>query len=215
MQGNFKYIPKLSHKEVEENHQRFSERLLLYKNRGLDFLSSREFILTKAAPLEGSILEIGSGKGYTTLCLAKTGYEFIAIDKDRESLKTTALNLAYQNVLAKVKLYLMDGKSLAFRNGSFKTVVAVGLFHHLTDVDKMFAETDRVLVSNGKAVLADFNREGMSIIDSVHREEGNTHEDSGISKNYVYSYFHGLGYEIRSYQDKCHWVLIAEKRIQP
>ena len=109
----------------------------------------------------------------------------------------------------------MDGKSLAFADNSFKTVVVVGLFHHITGVDKMLSEIDRVLRPDGKALLVDFNKKGMEIIDSVHKQEGNVHEDSGVTRDYVYSYFHGLGYAFKSLEDKCHWFLIAEKKIQP
>ena len=208
------YIPELTDKEIEENCKHFSERLSLYKKRGLDLLRSREFILEKAGTLEGSILEVGSGNGYTTLVLAKAGYEFIAIDNDKESLKTTALNLAYANVLPRVKLYLMDGKSLGFTDNSFSNVVNVGLLHHINEVDEMFAEADRVLCANGKLILADFNKRGMEIVNSVHKEEGRVHIDCGVTKDYVYSYFHRLGYDIKSYEDSCHWLLIVRKRIE-
>ena len=213
------YIPKLKPHEIEENHQHFSERVSLYKKRGLDFLRSREFILEKAGSLHDSILEIGSGTGYTTLALAQAGYKFITIDPDLEALKTTALNLAYpecrnildENLLKKVKFYVMDGKSLSFADKRFRTVVAIDLFHHITDVDKMFSEIDRILCADGKIILADFNKNGMKIVSSVHKEEGRVHQDSGVSKDYVYSYFHSLGYEIKKYEDRCHWVLIGKK----
>jgi len=208
------YLPKLTDKEIKENHKHFSERVSLYKKRDLDFLRSREFILEKAEGLKGSILEIGSGTGYTTLCLAKAGYNFIAIDKDREALRTTALNLAYENLLSNVKFYEMDGKSLTFANSSFRNVVIVNLFHHINGVNKILSEADRVLCANGKLILADFDERGMEIVNSVHKEEGRIHIDCGVSKDYVYSYFHGLGYEIERCEDRCHWVLISEKKIQ-
>lgn len=212
---SMQYIPKISDREIKENHQHFSERLLLYKNKGLDFLSSREFLLEKAQGLEGNILEIGTGTGYMTLSLAKLGYKFSSIDKDKESLKIAALNLAYENLLSKVKFYVMDGKSLAFADNSFANVVAVNLFHHIKGVDKMLAEIDRVLSTNGKLILADFNKRGMAIVNVVHREEANIHEDSGVTKDYVYSYFHRLGYAIKSYEERCHWALIAKKETLP
>jgi len=208
------YIPKLTGKEIEENHKHFSEMVSLYKKRGIDFLGSREFILEKAQTLQGNILEIGSGTGYATLVLAKAGYKFVSVDKDRDALKTTALNLAYENVLSNVKFYVMDGKSLAFANSSFENVVIVNLFHHIDGVNAIFCETDRVLATGGKLILADFNERGMEIVNSVHKEEGRIHIDCDVSKDYVYSYFHGLGYEIKNYEDRCHWILIAEKKIQ-
>jgi len=218
------YIPEFDRKEIEENHKRFSQRVLLYKKRGLDFLASRESILAKVAPLENNILEIGTGSGYTTLCLAKAGYKFISVDKDKESLKIAALNLAYpvrnkvsngtyENLLSRVNFYAMDGSSLAFADNPFRTAVAIGLFHHITDVKRLCSEIDRVLSRDGKIILADFNKNGMEIIDSVHKEEGNIHEDSGANKDYAYSYFHALGYDIKTYEDNCHWVLIGKKKI--
>lgn len=208
------YIPQLTDREIKENHKHFSERIALYRKEGLDFARSREFILTKAHPLNGSILEIGTGTGYTTLSLAKAGYKFTSIDIDKEALKTASLNLAYENVLSNVKFYVMDGGRLDFTNSSFNNIICVNLFHHIDKIDKMLSEIDRVLSTNGKAAVADFNKTGMEIVNGVHKEEGRMHEDSGISKNYVYSYFYGLGYEIKDYEDRCHWILIAKKKIQ-
>ena len=205
------YIPKLTRTEIKENHRHFSQRVSLYKRKGLDFLKSRKFILEKAGTLEGTILEIGSGTGYTTLSLAKAGYRFISIDKDRESLKIAALNLAYENLLSKVKFYIMDGKSLAFANGSFKNVVIVNLFHHINGVDEILSEADRVLCAGGRLILADFNKRGMKIVSAVHRRGGRIHEDSGIGESHIYSYLNSLGYEISRLEEKHHWVLIAKK----
>jgi len=40
------------------------------------------------------------------------------------------------------------------------------------------------------------------------------HEDSGVNKDYVYSYFQGLGYDIKEYDEKCHWLLVAQKLLK-
>ena len=80
-----RYTPRLGRKKIEENHRYFSERVLLYKKKGLDLVKSREFILRKAQPLPGSILELGTGAGHTTVALAKAGYDFVSIDKDKEA----------------------------------------------------------------------------------------------------------------------------------
>lgn len=208
------YNPKLSAKEIEENHKHFSERVSLYQGKGLDFIESRRFILEKTGLLRGSILEIGAGTGHTTLALAKAGYNFVSIDKDKETLKTAELNLAYAGVLSNVKFYVMDGKDLTFEDKSFDNVVIVNLFHHIDKVNKMLSEIDRVLCANGKAVLADFNKKGMEIVNAVHEQEGRMHENSNVTKNTVYSYFQGLGYDIEKYENQCHWLLIGRKLIE-
>ena len=63
--------------------------------------------------------------------------------------------------------------------------------------------------------MADFNRKGMEIVDSVHKQEGRIHQDSGVTRDYMSSYFYKLGYEIRNYEEEHHWVLIAAKKIKP
>ena len=205
------YIPKLSAKEIEENHKYFNERISLYRKKKLDFVENRKFILKKAGHLQGRILEIGAGTGYIALALAKAGYKFISIDKDKEALRTTALNLAYEKVLSNVEFHIMDGESMDFGNESFENIVCVNLFHHINKVNKMLSEIDRVLCINGKAVLADFNKKGMEIVNAVHKQEGRVHENSNVTKNSIFSHFRSLGYEVKDYGDKCHWILIGKK----
>ena len=207
-----KYIPELTDKEIEDNRRRFEGRASVYRGKGLDFMKSRMFIIEKAAPLEGRILEIGTGNGHMTLTLAKAGHKFTAIDKDAEALKTTALNLAHEDALSGVELHVMDGESLTFADGSFDNVVIVDLFHHITDIGVFLSEADRVLRERGKLVLADFNKRGMEIVNSVHRSEGRTHEDSGVGQEHVNSYLCRSGYEVKSHKDEFHWILIAKKQ---
>lgn len=209
------YIPELSAKEIAENHKYFSERASLYKEKGLDFAESRELMLKKAHPLRGSILEIGTGTGHATLALAKAGYKFVSIDNDKETLKIAALNLAYVNLLSSVKFYIMDGKSMDFANESFKNIVCVNLFHHIREIDKMLSEIDRVLSADGNVVLADFNKRGMEIVNAVHEQEGRVHENSNVAQDSVYFYFRSLGYEVKDYNEKCHWILLGRKMIKP
>jgi len=205
------FIPDVSKEKAETIYKNFKERILVYKRKGLDLIESREFMLNKAKPLRGSILEIGTGSGYATVALARAGYRFISVDKDKEALKKTALKLAYENILGNVKFYLMDGSSLTFSDESFNNIFVINLFHHVNDIDKMLSEIDRVLCRNCKAVLADFNQKGMKIVNLVHKQEGCIHEDSGIGRDLVYSYFKHLGYGIESYDEECHWLLIMNK----
>ncbi|MBU1006254.1 MAG: class I SAM-dependent methyltransferase [Candidatus Omnitrophica bacterium] len=207
-----RYDPKFTKEEIAENHKYFTERMALYKSLGQDFTGSREFILDKAGALKGSILEVGSGSGYMALTLAKAGYNFASIDNDMESLKKTALNLAYENLLPKVELRLMDGKSLSFKNGSFDNIFAINMFHHIDGVDDILSEMDRVLRQSGKIITSDFNRQGMDMIDAMHKKEGRVHTNFGVTEGHVYSYFSDLGYEINKHEDDYHWVIIAKKK---
>lgn len=190
------------------------ERVSIFKKRGFDFSRSLRFVLKKAEPLHGSILEIGTGTGHTMLALAKAGYELTSIDKDKNALKIAALNLAYAKLLPLVEFHAMDGKKLKFKNNSFNNIIAVSVFHHINSVEKMLIEIDRVLSKNGKIVFADFNSKGMAIVNSVHRHEGGVHECTDATKGKIFSYFHGLGYDMDSYNSKSHWAIIGKKVIR-
>ena len=69
---------------VKENHERYLERINLYKGFGYDVEKERKFILEKSMPLYGNILEVGTGKGYFALELAKEGVRFISVDISEE-----------------------------------------------------------------------------------------------------------------------------------
>lgn len=205
------YSPRLRDKEIKENHKIFLERFRFYKRKGLDFTKSRNAILRKARPLEGNILEIGAGRGHMSLCLAKAGYKFTAIDIDKEALKTAALNLAYEGILSRASFRVMDGRSLGFKNESFDNVVSVCLLHDVKGIRGILSEADRVLRKKGKLVLADFNKKALKIISNAHKEEGNTHTDSAVDKARVDSYFRDLGYRLNNYENTYYWILIGKK----
>ena len=207
-----KYMPVLTDKQIEDNHKLFNERRTLYKEKGLDFLKNREFIFERVRPLKGNILDIGSGKGIMALSLARAGYSFTSVDNNEEMLKITALNLAYENLLSQAELHVMDAYSLEFKENSFDNVFMIEALHHMDDVERIFSEIDRVLRKNGQIILADFNKEGLRIVDHIHEREGHKHKTSFVGKNEADSCLARNRYGIEKYEDKCHWILIAEKR---
>jgi len=205
------YTPVLTDKQIKENHKLFNERRVLFKNKGLDVLKSREFILEKAGTLQGTLLDIGSGKGIMALSLAKAGYTFTSIDNNEEMLLIAALNLAYNKLLYKAELYIMDAYSLTFDDNSFNNVFIIDALHHMDDIEGIFSGVDRILSKEGKLVLADFNKKGMEIVDFIHGQEGHKHESSDIGRDEAEDWLSHNGYKIKRYEDKCHWILIAEK----
>ncbi|MGB2629857.1 MAG: methyltransferase domain-containing protein [Candidatus Omnitrophota bacterium] len=205
------YTPELTDNEIQEVHRHHEERIALYKKKGLDFEGFRKTIFEKMGPLEGRILELGTGTGYTALSLAREGYKFVSIDTDKEALKKTACRLACEKLLSKARFYLMDAYHMDFSDASFDNVIAVNLFHHLEKIDAVLAEADRVLRVGGKLIIADFNEKGREIIDSTHREEGGAHDHPMANREQARSLIAGMGYKVESLDHKCHWILVAEK----
>jgi ubiquinone/menaquinone biosynthesis C-methylase UbiE len=206
-----KYSPVLTDEQIQKNNDIFKKRQDLYRGKGLDFPKSREFILDKAGILTGDILDVGSGRGVMALALTRAGYRVVSIDKNEEMLMTTALNLAYENLLAMAELHIMDAYSLEFSDSGFNNVFIVEALHHITDIPGVFLEVDRVLSPGGKLVRSDFNKKGMGIIDLVHGSEGHKHENSFMGKDESENWLDRNGYKAKIYENECHWVLVAQK----
>ena len=204
--------PSFTKEEIEANHEIFDGRRLLYKDRGVDFLKVRRAIIDKAGPLKGPILDIGAGKGIMALCLARAGYSFASVDKDQDVLRIAALNLAYEDLLSRAELHVMDAYSLEFADNSFDSVFLVEALHHMDDIDGLFSEIDRVLRPGGRIVLSDFNEKGMEIVDSVHDREGHKHRSSGMGKKEAEVWLNEKNYSVRGCDQESHWILIGEKR---
>jgi SAM-dependent methyltransferase len=97
----------------------------------------------------GDALEIGAGTGYFTLNLLQQG----AIDRATatdlspgmlESLSRNAADLGLE-----VNTVVTDAERLPFENESFDLVFGHAVLHHIPDLDRAFAEFQRVLRPGG------------------------------------------------------------------
>lgn len=206
------YSPEITVKAIRENHGHFRMRQKLYRNTGFDHIKNRDSILKRARPLYGEILEIGTGRGYMSLVLARKGFRIITVDSDADALRTAALNLAHEKKARYARFFRMDAGSLSFPDQSFDHIVSVYFFHHVKNRDSVFREMDRVLKPAGRLIVADFNRKGIRLIEAVHREENKIHENTGIGKEEIRSFLSGLDYRIQEYDEEYHWTLICEKK---
>ncbi|HON58302.1 MAG TPA: class I SAM-dependent methyltransferase [Smithella sp.] len=161
---------------VINNHRRYLERTALYKTFGYDIEKERSFIIEKAQPVIGNILEAGTGKGYFTLALARAGYHFFSFDISAEEQRYALLNLMYYNLQQQVTFGIADVESMPCNDGFFDVIFAVNMIHHLSSVRRACAELVRILSPHGKIVLSDFNADGLAILDKIHALEGRKHE---------------------------------------
>lgn len=206
-----RYVQKFTSAEINNNHEIFKERLRVYKDVGLDFLANREYIFDKARLDKSRVLDIGTGRGLTSFYLAEAGHRVTTVDIEDEMLKVATLNLAHKGLLAEVQLFKMNAYSMDFEDESFGAVFMVEALHHMEDLNKVLEEVDRVLISNGKFVLGDFNKKGMSIVDKIHKKEGNEHINLSTGPDAADKWLKEHGYEVERYDDVCHWVIVAVK----
>lgn len=196
-------------KEVLENHQRYLERKNFYKELGCDIDKERKFILDKAQPIYGDILEAGTGKGHFALALAKEGYRFTTFDISEQEQKFARLNLKYFGLDHLVDFRIENGECLSFKDKSFDIIFSINTFHHLVNPYKVLGELIRLLSFEGKLILSDFTKEGMALMDKIHASEGRKHEVSKTTLADIERYLIENGFKTDKASSKFQEVLIA------
>ncbi len=196
-------------KETLENHKRYLERKRIYKSFGCDIDKERAFIIEKAQPIYGDILEAGTGKGHFALALAKEGYQFTTFDISEEEQKIARLNLKYFGLDHLVDFRIENGEHLSFKDKSFDIIFSINTFHHLENPYKVLDELIRLLTFEGKLVLSDFTQEGMLLMDKIHASEGRKHAVSKTSLADIGKYLVEKGFKIDKASSKFQEVLIA------
>jgi len=200
-------------KEVLENHKRYLERKALYKSFGCDIDKERVFIIEKAQPIFGDILEAGTGKGHFALALAKEGYRFTTFDISGQEQKYAKLNLKYFGLDHLVDFRIENGECLSFKDKSFDIIFSINTFHHLVNPHRVLDELIRLLSFEGKLVLSDFTQEGMALMDKIHASEGRKHEVSKTALSDMEQYLITKSFSVQKARSKFQEVLIAYHQI--
>lgn len=187
----------------------YKERLTLFKKYGYDIIKARNFVIAKAGLRNGKILEIGTGKGYMALALAKRGFKFTAIDLDKESQAVAKTNLKAIRRERFVTFKIMDAERLRYGDNEFDYVVSVNFIHHAKNPLECLKEMARV--TKDKLIIADLNRRGQQITDKVHRLDGHKHEESKLPLDAVKKILEERGLVVKTYRDRCQTVLVSKK----
>ena len=201
-------------KKVLENHKRYLERKALYKSFGYDVDKERAFIIEKAQPIFGDILEVGTGKGHFALALAKEGYKFISVDISEEEQRIAKLNLRYFGLEKSVDFRIENAECLSFKDKSFDVIFAVNALHHFANPYKVIDELVRVVKFEGKIILSDFTKEGLGFMDKIHAIEGRKHEVSKITLADIKRYLKNKGFMVTKASSKFQEVLVAYHQLR-
>ena len=203
----------MAENEVIENHQRYLERVALYQKYGYDIEGERSFIIEKACPFSGNILEAGTGKGYFSLALARLGFHFTSFDISDSEQQYARLNLAYYGLTNYVCFDVANAECLPYQDGLFEVIFAVNIIHELPSVHKVCDELLRVLSPTGKIVLSDFNASGLALVDKIHALEGRRHELNGGTLAETKTVLTEYGMKVEEYHDTYQDVLVASRII--
>jgi ubiquinone/menaquinone biosynthesis C-methylase UbiE len=162
--------------ELEESREYRERRNEQFLAHGIDRDGMIGFVVDSAEPLPGSVLDIGTGRGFTAVELAGRGAGVVTIDMSEEMLKSAYLHAVDKGVADRIEFHLTDGGDLPFEEGSFEVVTMINVLHHLDNPGEVLPEIARVLVPGGRLVVSDFTDKGFDILEEIHRLEGNGHD---------------------------------------
>lgn len=200
-------------KNILENHQRYLERVALDKSYGYDIDRERNFIVEQAKPLDGRILEAGTGRGHFALALAKEGHQFVTFDISADEQSYAKLNLAYYSLDKLADFRIENAEHTGFPGGSFDIIFSVNLIHHLKNPYVVVEELVRVLSPKGKLVVADFTEDGFEIVDKIHALDGDTHERGKVTILDIELYLINNGFLVKHVSSEIQHVLVARRSL--
>lgn len=115
-----------------------------------DFACEKEIILAESAPNKAKyVLDFGCGVGqYSTLFNPRF---YVGVD-----IESKYIDYARRNFKGEFFL-IRKGEPLALRQGTFDLILAIDIFHHLTNEDShaLLEEFKRVLKRSGKVIVVD------------------------------------------------------------
>jgi len=200
-------------REAAENYKRYSGRINLFKKFSYDVEKERNFIIEEAQPLYGDILEVGTGKGYLTVALAKEGYTFTGIDILEEEQNLARQNVKYFGFEKQVDFKIENAEHLSFENESFDIIFSVNMMHHLMNPLKVIDELIRIVSFEGKIILSDFSKEGLEVANKVHQHEGRVHQCGDVDLDNIMRYLQGKGFNIDRHNGRYQEIGIAYHRL--
>lgn len=199
-------------KNLKNSFHKYAERVGLYKRFGCDIEKERKFILEKAQPLSGDILEIGTGKGYMAMTLAEMGLKFTTVDISAEEQEFARQNIRHLNLEKFVDFRIENAEILSFQNDSFDIVLSVNTLHHLKNPFKVVGEMLRVLKPGGRIVLSDFTVKGFGIVEMIHKMEGRKHDAHSAKLVDIKDYLKDQNLAFEEFSSKYQEVLIVHKK---
>jgi len=137
----------------QESHRRYGLDSLFYDSPAFDDVvqQSVDFLEGGSGEL---VLDMGCGEGKEALELASRGLYVIGTDLSYTQLLRARELVKKEIPDAKFCLIQANAEQLPFANSSFRIIYGKAILHHL-DLDISSKETQRLLISNGRATFAE------------------------------------------------------------
>lgn len=182
---------------------------------GYDSAKSIRFVLSKALPLSGRVLEVGTGKGRFLAELARHVPRVTSLDIDRAAQREARLHLRGQRVDRKVRFTLRDAAQTGWPDGKFDAIVSMNAMHHMEAPERVVQEMLRLAGQGGKVVIADLNNAAQDLFERIHRSEGKTHPRLKVAITHLAALIRKKGWRVRRFRGQHQDVLVANRRPAP
>jgi ubiquinone/menaquinone biosynthesis C-methylase UbiE len=179
--------------ELGRRKAAFLARREAFAALGHDGARAAALVLDAAGPLEGPILDLGSGMGVMARELARRGLSVESVDVNAGDQEVAASLTAGTGLEARITFTPADGASLPYPDAHFASAVSFNVLHHLAEGASVLGEVVRVVRPGGVLVLADFSPEGFEFAARVHVAEGATHPEGPVTLDWARGFLTALG----------------------
>jgi ubiquinone/menaquinone biosynthesis C-methylase UbiE len=175
---------------------RYLQRIAVYKSFGYDRPAAVRFVVDHLQPVEGDILDVGTGRGVLAIELARRGATVLSVDVSEEEQRAGVVNAEFEGLLSRITFRVLDAQRLPFSDRSFDAVATLNALHHLDDGPAVFREMRRVVKLAGKILLAELTAEGFALVASVHESEGRVHPVGPMTVSLAVEWFVSNGFRL-------------------
>ena len=188
--------------------ERYEARMALYRSLGYDRLAAVCSALDRLGPLEGEVLDVGTGQGLLAIELARRGASVTSIDASAAEQRVGVANAGHQGLAGRITFLTVDARRTPFGDGVFVAVTILDALHHFEEGASVFAEVRRVLAPAGRVLLAEMTPEGFALIEHVHASEGRVHPVGPVTLEAAVHWFTSRGFRLLTL-DEQHLHLVA------
>ena len=116
--------------------------------------------LLAAGPLEGEVLDLGTGTALIPVELCKRNEEVrvVAVDLAVQMLDLARYNVEVEVLSERIMLDRIDAKELPYEEGRFAAVISNSIVHHIAQPARVMSEAARVLAVGGLLIFRDLLR---------------------------------------------------------
>lgn len=122
------------------------------------------------ATLPAKLLEVGCGRGWQSLALAKVGFEVVGLDVSLDLLSDFQKSLEVEPQLQNSCFPLIGSAyELPFPDASFNVIFCTEVLEHLTEPEKAVSEMARVLAPDGRLFITVPSVISERVLGTIHR----------------------------------------------